>query len=315
MKKSAKIALIGAAAASAATISAAEAIHFLLSSKNADISFLFKNEPAPDEYENALIQKRKADREWIKEYGLTEYTISSYDQLALRGYLLSADEPTDKYAFCVHGYRSTGLTEFDSIMRFYHEQGINVFFIDQRACGNSEGTNITYGMKERIDCMFWLNFMLNEFGNDIKILIHGVSMGSATVMMMCGSKLPENVKFAICDCGYATLKSQLLYNFGQHHMPPELSYKLYRATCKSQQKFDPDACQPVTAMESCTIPVIFAHGKADDFVPYEMVYAVYDACASDWKKLVSVDGAAHAKSFFKSNELKQEIVSAIKEFM
>lgn len=315
MKKGLKAACITAAGVAGITALSAEAITYLLSHKKANLDFLFKNDKKPSEAEISLKKSRLEDRRWVLMQGLSYYTITSSDALKLNGYLLKADVPTDKYVFCIHGYRATGIAEFDSIARFYHNLGLNVFMIDQRSCGDSEGTYITYGAKEQEDCMLWLKFMLATFGKDIKIILHGVSLGSATVMMMCGNKLPDNVKFAICDCGYATAKSQLTHNFCQYKVPADLAYNLFRHTCKVQEGYDPSDVNPVTAMENCQVPVIFAHGEDDDFVPYQMVYAVYDACASDKKKLIIVPGATHAKAFFTGCALKNEITKWVQEMM
>ena len=35
-----------------------------------------------------------------------------------------------------------------------------------------------------------------------QVVLHGVSMGAATVMMTTGEQLPENVRAAVEDCGY-----------------------------------------------------------------------------------------------------------------
>lgn len=316
MKSSIKKIILGAGAAAGLVAASGETIAFLLSHRKANLDFIFKDdEKELSEFESALRDHRKADREWITSMNPKEYRIVSDDGLMLSGYLLSADTPTDQYVLCVHGYRMTGITEYDSIIRFYHDMGVNVFYIDQRACGNSEGEYITYGGLEQFDVLKWIDFMTNEFGKDIKISLHGISLGSATTMLVLGHELPENVKFAVCDCGYASVKSQLLHNFAQNKMPPTLSYSLYRLTSKYRIGVDPDKTSPVEAMENCHIPVIFAHGEADTFVPFEMVYAVYDACGSEDKKLITVPGAEHARAFFINNDIKNAIREYYKKYM
>ena len=48
---------------------------------------------------------------------------------------------------------------------------------------------------------------------DAKIILHGVSMGCATVCMMSGrDDLPENVKFTVADCGYTSAKDIIKKN-------------------------------------------------------------------------------------------------------
>ena len=307
---------IAAGTVAGVSLAAGEVIAYLLSHRKADLDFIFHDSTKElNEFETKLKEDRRADREWVQSLEPLEYSIVSDDGHKLYGYLLKAEKPTDKYVFCIHGYRATGIIEYDSIIRFYHELGLNVFYIDQRACGKSEGTYITYGGKEMRDCLVWLDFMLCSFGRDIKIALHGVSLGSATTMLLLGSDLPENVKFATCDCGYASVKGQLMHNFKQYKMPAKLSYLLYRIVCIMQLGYDPEKTSPVNAVERCNIPVIFAHGEADDFVPYGMVYAVYDACASKNKTLISVPGAEHARAFFVNDDLKNAIKKYIGKYM
>ena len=44
-----------------------------------------------------------------------------------------------------------------------------------------------------------------EENPDAKIILHGISMGGATVMMCAGENLPSNVKGIVDDCGYTSV--------------------------------------------------------------------------------------------------------------
>jgi len=292
---------------------AGEVIFYLMSHRKGSVDFLWSGEEP--EKNRKIRLKRESDLEWLKSQDMENYYITSEDGLKLHASLLKADKPSDKYVLAIHGYRCYGLKEFDSISRFYHEQGVNVFMIDHRASGQSEGTYITYGAKESRDCILWLGFMIKTFGQDIKILLHGCSMGSATTMLLLGMNLPDNVKFAVTDCGYASLKSQLYHNFCQYKMPAGLCYFLYKFFAKIHGDFDADSITPVLSLESCKIPVIFVHGMEDGFVPFNMVYAVYDACPNENKKLIKVQEAEHVQSFQYSQEYKDSIIEYIKKFM
>ena len=58
----------------------------------------------------------------------------------------------------------------------------------------------------------------------------------------------------------------------------------------------------------CELPMLFIHGDADDFVPTEMVYALYDAKPGD-KELWVVPGAGHAASYLDQREAYTRLVS------
>lgn len=313
-KKIQKI-LLGLGGTATIFFTVSELINYMMANRHASIDFLFKKNESPKEVEKKYEKDYEKNARIILDHGIKEYTITSHDGLALKGYLYEADIPSNRYVFCIHGYRATGIREYATIANFYHDLGMNVFYIDQRACGQSQGQYITYGGLEQNDCMLWLSFMLNKFGKDIKIMLHGESLGSATVMLMLGKELPENVKLAIADCGYATARGQLLHSLKQFHFPSHLFYQMFRGICKLQNGYDPEDVNPVLAIENCKIPVIFAHGSSDDFVPFNMVYAVYDACPNPDKKLVIVEGAGHTKSFHLGNQLKQAITEGILKFM
>lgn len=73
-----------------------------------------------------------------------------------------------------------------------------------RAHGSSEGKCLTFGVKERYDCLAWINCAIERFGRDTKIFLYGISMGAATVLMAGGLDLPDNVVGIVADCGYTS---------------------------------------------------------------------------------------------------------------
>ena len=316
MGKKLKFLLSSGLAIGAAGTAASELVFYMLSNKSADLDFINAQiEGEITELDKAIAKVREEDLAWLLSQDLKHYYMTSEDGLTLHASFLPAKEPSNRYVLGIHGYRCYGTKEFDSISRFYHNQGFNCFLIDQRAHGESEGKYITFGAKESEDGMKWLKFMRKEFGEDIEIILHGVSMGAATVMLMSGKLLPNNVVFAVSDCGYSTLKGQLIHSMENNHLPASVSYRMYRAAAKLTGDFDPDACNPIEGVEKSNIPILFAHGEADDFVPFDMVYANYEACPSPVKKLVTVPRAKHAQAFQVDDRLKSEILNMVDRLM
>ena len=60
-------------------------------------------------------------------------------------------------------------------------------------------------------------------------------------------------------------------------------------------------------MTACKVPVFFIHGTDDDFVPVEMTYENYKACASE-KRLLIVPGAGHGMSYVLDKEEYEKVV-------
>lgn len=234
---------------------------------------------------------------WFQEQKFEEFEMINDRNFRLKAYLLKAEKPSDIYVFCSHGYRNCGKGEFNLMAKFYHDKGYNVFLVDHQASGESDGTYIGFGYYEHRDCLKWLDYMLEIFGEDIQIILHGVSMGSATVMLMNGEKLPENVKFTVADCGYTSAYDQFAHNAKSMHVPLFPVMNIANAFNRKISGYDFKDANPLEAVAKATLPMLFIHGGNDDFVPTYMVGKLYEACTSDDKKMLIVEGAGHAESY------------------
>ena len=65
----------------------------------------------------------------------------------------------------------------------------------------------------------------------------------------------------------------------------------------------------IEAVKNTDIPVLIVHGDDDRYVPYEMGKAVFDACLSHTKKMLTVKRAGHAISYFLDTENYTKTVS------
>ncbi len=235
---------------------------------------------------------------WFYNQVLNEYEITNEKGFKLKAYLLPAEKESDVYVFCSHGYRGNGRLEFQNMAKFYHEKGYNLFIVDHQAAGESDGKYIGFGYHEYKDCFRWLDFMRNEFGKDIQIILHGVSMGCATVTMMSGNdRLPANVKFTVADCGYTSAKDEFVHNVSavKFAAMPVMAVADKFNKLISGYKFK--EVNPIEAVKNARVPMLFIHGSIDDFVPTKMVYELYNNCSSEDKDILIVEGAAHAESY------------------
>ena len=71
--------------------------------------------------------------------------------------------------------------------------------------------------------------------------------------------------------------------------------------CRSKIQVGPKDYSCINAMKVCKVPVLFIHGTDDDFVPVEMTYENYKACAAE-KRLLIVPGAGHGMSYILNKE-------------
>lgn len=253
-----------------------------------------KNPPAKEISSSANQEKL----DWFHQQEFQEFEMVSDRGLKLKGYLLPAEKPSDVYVFCSHGYRSTGRGEYRYFSKYYHDKGYNLFYVDHQAAGESEGKYIGFGYHEYKDCLKWLDFMNKTFGPDIQIFLHGVSMGSATVMMMTGSPdLPSNVKFTVADCGYTSAWDQFDHNLevlGIFRYPVLWGSDVWNKLINGYHYTE---ANPLQSVANAKIPMLFVHGDKDNFVPTEMVWRLYNACSAPYKDVFLIAGAAHAEAY------------------
>ena len=195
-----------------------------------------------------------------------------------------------------HGYRSRATTDFCGINVLVRDLGHNTLLVDQRAHGESGGSSITFGIKERYDCLDWANYVIERFGSETKIILSGLSMGGATVLMASELDLPENIVGIMADCPYSSPKEIIKQECEKMKLPANLAYPFVRLGAIIFGGFDPSASTAKDAVKKAKVPVLIIHGENDDFVPCQMSQEIYDACASD-KTLVTIPKAGHGISY------------------
>ena len=196
----------------------------------------------------------------------------------------------------MHGFHSTK-SDFCLALKNYRNLGFNLMLIDQRCHSRSEGRYITFGIKEKYDCRDWVNAILEKYGEDMDIVLSGISMGASTVLMASGLELPKNVKCIIADSGF-TSGWDIVRNTAKsinRHIPNFL-VEMVNLLCRVFADFDLKEDNTLLALKKCELPVLFIHGTADPIVPCEMTLRNHAVCHSP-KELVTVVGAGHGMGY------------------
>ena len=230
----------------------------------------------------------------INKSNFSNEYITSFDNLKLHGYKILNEIPTNKWVISVHGYTSQGL-DMSGYARNFYEMGYNILIPDLRAHGKSEGDYIGMGWDDRLDIIEWINLIL-KFDATSEIVLHGVSMGAATVSMTSGEKLPNNVKAIIADCGYTSVWEQFSHQLDVLYSLP--SFPVMNASSvvtKIKAGYTLKEASTLKQVAKSKTPILFIHGDEDDFVPYSMMDELYNATSSEKEKL-TIEGAGHAKS-------------------
>lgn len=205
----------------------------------------------------------------LKERPFETVTVTSHDGLTLSGryYHTRDGAPLD---LCFHGYRSSALTDFSGGCELCFELGHNVLLIDERAHGASEGRTIAFGIKERRDVLTWVQFCLNRFGPDVKIILQGVSMGGATVLMASEFDLPLNVRGIIADCPFSRPMDVILHVGKSMPIPDCLIRPFVTLGARIYGGFDINEMDAFRAVEKAKLPILILHGESDSYVPCTM---------------------------------------------
>lgn len=261
---------------------------------------------------NLRIQKQI---DWLKDQHFEDLEMTSDDNLRLKAKFLRADKDTDKVLIAIHGYRSSNLREYVYYIKFYHDLGFHVLLPNNRAHGDSEGKYIGFGWLDRLDCIKWIYTIKEYLNKDLRIALHGISMGSATVLMASGEELPKDVKCIISDCGFTSVLEEMSHNLKQMHVPPRLVLPTASLLSKKRVGYSFKEASTIQQVEKSKTPTLFIHGDQDDFVPTYMVYDLYNASHAP-KDLLIVEGARHAESYLVNPELcEKTIVEFVNQYI
>ena len=251
----------------------------------------------------------------LKAEGVLRDTfITGYRDFRIHACYVPAKEPAKAKgtAIVVHGYTDNHFV-FLYLVRMYRDDfNYNVLFPDLQYFGYSEGDHAQMGWYDRLDVEKWIEVAHGIFNDDFMVL-HGVSMGAATVMMAGGDPLPEYVRCIVEDCGYSSVVMQFNDNRKQsfRFIPPDV---LQSASLVTKRKHGWSFWEASSAkqLEKCTIPVFFIHGDADDFVPIDHLWRNFNAKKQGYKEYWVAPGAVHANSYAKYPE---EYKARVKDFL
>ena len=250
--------------------------------------------PEGEAYEEFREDMEKWARD-LRAMSHEEMSITSFDGLTLRGnfYEYAPNAPIE---LMFHGYRGTAERDLSGGVARCFQLGRSALLVDQRGCSDSEGNVISFGINEHRDCLAWLDFAIQRFGKDVKIILTGISMGASTVLMVSDQALPPNVLGILADCGFSSAKDIIKKVIRQMGLPADVGYPFVKLGAKLFGHFDLEAHSAVEAVKNATVPVIFFHGDGDDYVPCEMSRINYEACTAK-KKLVIIPRAGHGLSY------------------
>ncbi len=225
--------------------------------------------------------------------------ITSYDGTPLVArYYHVADGAPLQIEF--HGWHGSAIRDFCGGNKLARQMGMNTLLVDQRAHGGSGGRTITFGLRERYDCLAWCRYAVQRWP-DVPITLAGVSMGAATVLMAAGLDLPEQVVGIIADSPYSSPADIIGKVCRDEHLPAELMMPFIVLGARLFGRFDLRETTAAREMAKAKVPILILHGEDDRFVPCYMSREVLGAAPALVRR-VTFPGAGHGLSYITDPE-------------
>lgn len=276
------------------------------------------NKPKKPETREAYIKRaelRKKNNQYLYDHNPEDLTLTSVDGLTMKAWFVPTE--SKRFVICVHGYRCNGPDEFSHMFPFYHNDlGYNYLLPDLTGHGRSEGDFACFGALDAKNILLWVDYLINRFGEDIEIILHGISMGAATVLNCNEMSPPDQVKIIIEDCGFVgaaeEMNNTLKGLIGFRCMP---LVQLGSIFSKLKAGYFFSESNPLKNMNRAKNPILFIHGEEDTFVPFEYGKRLYDACTVE-KDYLWVPNTVHAFSYYNAKEeYEQKVKDFIKKHM
>lgn len=265
------------------------------------MDFLRSNHPGTAEWMDSL-----------RAVGILRDTFIVNDRGIRLHALYAACDSAQGTAILVHGYTDDA-TRMMQYGRLYRDSlHCNILAMDHQRHGKSEGDRIQMGWLDRLNVERWV-CIADSMWHDTPIYLHGVSMGAATVMMCSGDALPASVKCIIEDCGYTSVWDEFSGEISnQFHLPVHPLMDIASALCQWHYGWNFKEASALNQVRRSTLPMLFIHGDADDFVPTAMVYPLYEAKTKGYKQLWIAPGTGHALAY---HDYPEEYYNQLKTFL
>lgn len=271
-----------------------------------------RHHEVPYTAQRKFAEQEKSLHEAMESLLWEDVWITSQDGLRLHGRYHHVRDGAGIWIM-LHGYRGSVLRDLSAVHAVAESLEYNTLAVELRAHGRSQGKTMTFGVRERLDCVAWADYARRRFGKDTPIFLYGVSMGAATVLMSIDQELPGNVSGIIADCPYSGPEAIIRKVCRDIRIPGWIAVPFGRCAAKLWGGFSVKEMSAVRAVRQSKIPVLLIHGTEDRYVPPEMSRRIQENCSSDCF-LELFPGASHAGSCLTDPVRYRKVLEAFTEF-
>lgn len=247
-------------------------------------------------YEDVLSQDKKYNiPESVSILPFTKVVIKGcqgYDMTA--SYMPSRKGLSHKYYIILHGYNSNRVT-CNKYANILLDMGYNTLCPDMRACGETGGKGVTFGVCESQDVRLWIDYIYS-IDKDAEISLYGISLGAATAIMVASAR--DDIHAVISYCSYASLKEIVLDRMTAKKVPlviAKIMYPFLRVYMRlrfGRCDLDTDISK---AIKKVKCPILIMHSNGDRFTNIRHAYKLHSARPD--AMFVEYEGAPHARSY------------------
>ena len=234
------------------------------------------------------------------QFGLRveDIRIQASDGTRLHGWFLPASGAAKGTVLHLHG-NAANVSNHLPLVAWLPARGFNVLMLDYRGFGRSEGKPTLDGIVE--DALAALNYLRSRADLDRdRLIVLGQSIGGATALRML-ARDSAGVRLAIIDSSFPSYRGIARDATAGSVMAP-----LASLAAPGLPGADRD---PVTALKSIHVPLIFMHGTRDAVIPHRNSDALH--AAAPGSRLWKVEGAEHIAAMASPGPWREKIVAAM----
>lgn len=243
-------------------------------------------------------------KEWITSIKIDYFTVKSPYFYKIN--CLCIENNNDgKWVILLHGVTLNHKAMMD-LAYMYTNLGFNILLWDSRNHGKTEGKTITYGYYEKYDLKEIVDYLRAKHGKEIKIGMHGISMG-AGILLSYATSVRDDCNFYIADCPYNNFKQQVFDVAKRKLKLPDFFITLIiyftQLFLRLFYNFDLGKIDIMAKIQHLGNPAMFITCKDDGYINPDMTVELYEKCSSENKRIILFEEGKHGGAFSKNREV------------